>query len=184
MISLRTTFRKVIAAVAAAAIVTTAPTALALERVEITGTKQDLETIMNDLGMQMQFLADATLTANLELTNQIGEYITDIFGAWTGEGDVRCAAGGDAKDVKSTSDVDTRRNAANQAFRATYLREGAFGRIWAGLGPGRFTVMYADGGTETWTVVSPVLSEALAPNPVPGSQTPPPSGGVPPADCS
>ncbi len=82
--------------------------------------------------------------------------------------DVRCAASGDARNTTSLSDQTTRWLAAEQVYRFAKQAISLWGRF-VGRNPlngGRLTVTYADGGRETWLIVSPGLSMALNPAPI------------------
>ncbi len=82
--------------------------------------------------------------------------------------DVRCAAIGDARNTTSLADQTTRWLAAEQVYRFTKQTISIWGRF-VGKNPlhgGKITVTYADGGRETWLIVSPGLSTALSPTPV------------------
>lgn len=86
--------------------------------------------------------------------------------------DVRCTIGGGQKNTTSHADPIERQTAAESVFRTVQAAQSSVSRILGRQNPAiqnnQLEVTFADGGSETYTVVYPMFSVALG-EPVPGS---------------
>ncbi|WP_156379426.1 hypothetical protein [Acidovorax sp. Root402] len=109
-------------------------------------------------------------------------YFTLVVGAerYIQASNVRCSATGELRNVTSQSPVLDRWMAAEQVYR----RLKQFDSFWAFWGAnntpdkrGWFLVIYADGYSEQWAVITPLFSQVTPGSPMPNTMKP---GNTPP----